>query len=378
MNILNKFSKIFATPKVVQKRLGLSGDSLDIDILSEVYSLSMDRVGLFLESELGWRYQASIALSPSDLHSDIAEESNSKKYSAIILTDGKSKKRFITSNPDLILDANKEFDRYSKGGYSFEISSRVNIDLCRKKHSVINEVLKGIDVKNRISFSVFVISLLDCLELGAREVTYGNGKYKAQCVSENYEGIFSSEMLQKTIGQLSLIGGASLGNLLRQLGFSEEVKLDIQSDYFRVYFGEDKLVSIVQEKKVLKHVLLVDDDQRFVEILKRGISAKGFRVSIASTAKQAIEYLNTSGVEVDLVISDFHMPNFSGATLITEIRKIDQNLPIIGLTGDAQSDSYVSFINAGANVIVRKSDDPKVLFAWIYKFVDEDFHLKVA
>jgi DNA-binding response OmpR family regulator len=127
-----------------------------------------------------------------------------------------------------------------------------------------------------------------------------------------------------------------------------------------------------------KHILLVDDDQRFGDILKRGISLKGFRVSVTGSAKQAIEYLNTPGVKIDLVVSDFHMPNYSGASLIASIREVDKNLPIIGLTGDTHPESHISFISAGANAIVRKSDDPKVLLAWIYKLLNEDRQLKVA
>ncbi len=149
-------------------------------------------------------------------------------------------------------------------------------------------------------------------------------------------------------------------------------------------YGPPTIISIQEvnkpEERVkeIKHILLVDDDQRFIDILKRGISLKGFRVSVASTAKQAVEYLNTSGVNIDLVISDFHMPNHTGASLISSIRNVDLNLPIIGLTGDSQSQSHVSFINAGANAIVRKSDDPKVLFAWIYKFLDDEHRLRAA
>lgn len=168
---------------------------------------------------------------------------------------------------------------------------------------------------------------------------------------------------------------ALIGDMLRDLGCQEKMHLVVETDSFRLRFGTSELISLQEKIRENKHILLVDDDQRFINILKKGIGLKGFRVSVACTAKQAVEYINISGVHIDLVISDFHMPNHTGASLIASAN-VDLNLPIIGLTGDSQYSPHISLINAGANAIVRKSDDPKVLFAWIYKFLDDQHHLR--
>lgn len=109
MNLIKRILQQLSDFKTKKKQIELNCESLDIDKLSEVYSLSKDRVGHFLESELGWMYQSSIKLSPQDCLLEILEVDNLAKYSGLILTSGNAQKRFITSNPDLILESKEIF-----------------------------------------------------------------------------------------------------------------------------------------------------------------------------------------------------------------------------------------------------------------------------
>lgn len=378
MNIINKIIKQFTPSKVKPSQIEFNCESLDIDKLSEVYALSKDRVGKFLQSELGWSYQQSIILSPLDCQLDILEVDHLADYSAIILMSSSTQKRFVTSNPDLILESKEIYERYSRLGYVFQIASRETIDYCFKRFLAIKKALIEVGSDERKQFGVLFISLFDCLGLGVTEITYRDNKYIALRGSEKYEGELSVSIISIIRAELMKKGSGMLEGLLADLGCTEKLHMEVRDDGFRLKFGLPEVENLQETVRERKHILLVDDDQRFVDILKRSISLKGFRVSVASTAKQAVEYLNTPDVNVNLVISDFHMPNHTGASLITSIRNVDQNLPIIGLTGDSQSQSQVSFINAGANAIVKKSDEPQVLFAWIYKFLDDEHRLRAA
>ncbi len=375
--ILNLIFKSFR-PK---RRLGVKNsiESLNLDKLAESHGLTLERVGRFLESELNWIYQKQILLNSIDFNLEISDVDQLAEFSALeLFLDKTGRKRFITSNPDLIMSSGARYKSLQRSASEFQLASFQSLESALKKFKVVKEVLEVVPQAQRLSFSVFLLSLLDCLELGARRVEYYGGRYVATSEVDKYEGVVPLEVVRLVKDFLSKDFILPMEVLFKQIGIKSFPSYGLTPEGFFI------AVESMQEQKGAssvdryKHILLVDDDQRFGDILKRGISLKGFRVSVTGSAKQAIEYLNTPGVKIDLVVSDFHMPNYSGASLIASIREVDKNLPIIGLTGDTHPESHISFISAGANAIVRKSDDPKVLLAWIYKLLNEDRQLKVA
>jgi CheY-like chemotaxis protein len=376
-NILNLIFKSFR-PK---RRLGVKNsiESLNLDKLAETHGLTLERVGKFLESELNWVYQKQILLNSIDFNLEISDVDQLAEFSALeLFLDKTGRKRFITSNPDLIMSSGARYKSLQRSASEFQLASFQSLESALKKFKVVKGVLEVVPQAQRSSFSVFLLSLLDCLELGARRVDYYVGRYVATSDVDKYEGVVPLEVVRLVKDFLSKDFILPMEILFKQLGINSFPSYGLTPEGFFI------AVESMQEQKGAssvdryKHILLVDDDQRFGDILKRGISLKGFRVSVTGSAKQAIEYLNTPGVKIDLVVSDFHMPYYSGASLIASIREVDKNLPIIGLTGDTHPESHISFISAGANAIVRKSDDPKVLLAWIYKLLNEDRQLKVA
>jgi len=77
------------------------------------------------------------------------------------------------------------------------------------------------------------------------------------------------------------------------------------------------------------HVLIVDDELVIRSLLSELLSEDGFSVATAEDGKRGLEYVNSG--QVDLVISDVHMPIMTGPELVTQLRKIDPNLPVIVL-----------------------------------------------
>lgn len=376
-NILNLIFKSFR-PK---RRLGVKNsiESLNLDKLAETHGLTLERVGKFLESELNWVYQKQILLNSIDFNLEISDVDQLSEFSALeLFLDKTGRKRFITSNPDLIMSSGARYKSLQRSASEFQLASFQSLESALKKFKVVKEVLEVVPQAQRSSFSVFLLSLLDCLELGARRVDYYVGRYVATSDVDKYEGVVPLEVVRLVKDFLSKDFILPMEILFKQLGINSFPSYGLTSEGFFIAVESMQGQKGASSVDRYKHILLVDDDQRFGDILKRGISLKGFRVSVTGSAKQAIEYLNTPGVKIDLVVSDFHMPNYSGASLIASIREVDKNLPIIGLTGDTHPESHISFISAGANAIVRKSDDPKVLLAWIYKLLNEDRQLKVA
>jgi CheY-like chemotaxis protein len=80
-----------------------------------------------------------------------------------------------------------------------------------------------------------------------------------------------------------------------------------------------------------KIILCVDDNEQELSVLKFMLSTNGYRVVSASNAHDAIGIF--SDVAVDLVLTDFSMPQMNGDQLVKRLKQIASHVPMI-LLGD--------------------------------------------
>jgi DNA-binding NtrC family response regulator len=106
-------------------------------------------------------------------------------------------------------------------------------------------------------------------------------------------------------------------------------------------------------------VLLVDDEESFVEYLGKRLSARGMQVSISLSGEAALERVKTQ--ELDVVILDVRMPGMSGVETLRELRKLRPELQVIMLTGHASIESGVEGMKLGAFDYLVKPCDIEVL-----------------
>ncbi|MCP4691741.1 MAG: response regulator [Desulfobacterales bacterium] len=90
----------------------------------------------------------------------------------------------------------------------------------------------------------------------------------------------------------------------------------------------------------MKTVLIVDDEIVQIETLKRGLRTRGCRVLDALGGKQALAHLEQVD-EIDLVITDYAMPEMNGMELLEKIRKKNKTLPVIMMTAYGDKDLVV-------------------------------------
>ncbi len=115
----------------------------------------------------------------------------------------------------------------------------------------------------------------------------------------------------------------------------------------------------------LHQLLLVDDDDAFRRMLSLRLSREGFAVLEAGQGKQVMEALRLS--PIDLVLLDLSLPDVHGLDLLRAIRLNNtlNQLPVIVLTGNSNSEVVVKALECGANDYVKKPLDFPVLFARI-------------
>jgi two-component system, cell cycle sensor histidine kinase and response regulator CckA len=83
-------------------------------------------------------------------------------------------------------------------------------------------------------------------------------------------------------------------------------------------------------------ILLVEDEEGLRQLNARGLTSRGYTVLEAGNGVEAIEVLEKSDGQVDLVVSDVVMPEMDGPTLLRELRTRNPTLKIIFVSGYAE------------------------------------------
>lgn len=114
-------------------------------------------------------------------------------------------------------------------------------------------------------------------------------------------------------------------------------------------------------------ILIVEDEQRVAEILKKQIEEAGYMAEIALDG-----YIGKRLAEknkYNLIILDINLPLINGYDLCREIRKSDSNVPIIMLTAFGTPDNKIEGFDAGADDYIIKPFDFRELLARINVFL---------
>ena len=82
-----------------------------------------------------------------------------------------------------------------------------------------------------------------------------------------------------------------------------------------------------------KIILCVDDNEQELSVLKFMLATNGYRVVSACTGQEAIGIF--AETQVDLVLTDYAMPNMDGNQLVSRLKQIASHVPMI-LLGDPQ------------------------------------------
>ncbi len=114
-------------------------------------------------------------------------------------------------------------------------------------------------------------------------------------------------------------------------------------------------------------ILIVEDEQRLAEVLKKQFEEHGFSVEIATDGYIGKQLVETKSY--NLIILDINLPLINGYDLCKEIRKTNSVIPIIMLTALGTSDNKVIGFEVGADDYVLKPFDFRELLARVNVFL---------
>jgi len=110
------------------------------------------------------------------------------------------------------------------------------------------------------------------------------------------------------------------------------------------------------------HLLVVDDDARLRELLRRYLSDSGFRVTGAADALEARAQL--ASFAFDLIVLDVMMPGESGLDLTRSLRGetgVSGPVPVLLLTAIAEPEDRINGLEQGADDFLAKPFEPREL-----------------
>ncbi|MCW4014941.1 MAG: PAS domain S-box protein [Candidatus Bathyarchaeota archaeon] len=120
--------------------------------------------------------------------------------------------------------------------------------------------------------------------------------------------------------------------------------------------------SVDIDEQILILVLHVDDETGFLDTTKKilEMNAPTLHVYDAASVNEAKQILQTK--KIDIIISDYEMPDESGLEFLTELRKTKTNTPFILFTGKGREEIAIEALNIGADGYLNKMGKPATVY----------------
>lgn len=110
-------------------------------------------------------------------------------------------------------------------------------------------------------------------------------------------------------------------------------------------------------------ILIIEDDNRLAELIKRGLEEQGFEIDLAYDGVIGLKLF--CQYSYHMVITDIILPKKDGLTVCKEIREINSNIPILMLTALGTTDDKIEGFDAGADDYLVKPFEMRELIARI-------------
>ncbi len=99
-------------------------------------------------------------------------------------------------------------------------------------------------------------------------------------------------------------------------------------------------------------VLVIDDEEIMREILEALLSREGYDVRLASSGAEGVEL--AKGHAFDAAVVDVMMPGMDGLQTLAELKKLDDDLPVVMITAFASVETAISAMKSGAFDYITK------------------------
>ena len=104
----------------------------------------------------------------------------------------------------------------------------------------------------------------------------------------------------------------------------------------------------------MKHfsLLIVDDEQRFADMLARRLNLRGCSCEVCYSGQEALDILKRKNF--DLILLDLHLPDIYGTEVLIRIKEMDSKIPVIIVTAHGTEKDRQECIQQGAYAFMHK------------------------
>jgi DNA-binding NtrC family response regulator len=104
-----------------------------------------------------------------------------------------------------------------------------------------------------------------------------------------------------------------------------------------------------------KKILIIDDDEQILDLLKMFLESNDHEVSTASSAEKGLAQVRKKAF--DLILLDIMLPDEDGITVLGNMKKIVPNVPVIMITGGSDVEIAKECLKKGAVDYITKPFD---------------------
>jgi two-component system cell cycle sensor histidine kinase/response regulator CckA len=122
-------------------------------------------------------------------------------------------------------------------------------------------------------------------------------------------------------------------------------------------------------------LLVVEDEEMMLDLLKHILAAKGYRVMTAKDGEEAVEVYSEHRNHIDMVLMDMGLPKLSGAEALKRLKEINPKVKVIFASGYIDPHIKSEVLKAGVKHFVQKPYIPQEVLQHIRKVIDSDRRL---
>ena len=104
-----------------------------------------------------------------------------------------------------------------------------------------------------------------------------------------------------------------------------------------------------------KKILIIDDDQQIVDMLKAFLESEDYTVTSALTAEKGLAFSRKESF--NLILLDVMLPDGNGLTVLNNLMKTSSNVPVIMITGGSDIETAEKCLQSGAVDYITKPFD---------------------
>ena len=121
-----------------------------------------------------------------------------------------------------------------------------------------------------------------------------------------------------------------------------------------------------------KHILIVDDEEAVAAFLQDFLQSYGYKITSTTSSKKAIELLEASPEEYDLVVTDQTMPEMTGVEMIKHLFEIRPDIPVILCSGYSEQVDEAQALSLGCAKYMSKPINNQDLIEAIQETIGAD------